>query len=44
LSGLHIDPNRYPPGDEINQSPDWDTATNKVDITVETGFTTIQVN
>jgi len=45
LSGLHIDPNRFPAlGDEINQSPDWDTATNKVDITVETGFTTIQVN
>ena len=45
LSGLHINTSRFPAlGDEVNQSPDWDTATNKVDITVETGFTTIQVN
>jgi LiaI-LiaF-like transmembrane region len=45
LSGFQIDQSRFPAaGDEVNQSPDWDTAANKVDINLETGVTTIQVN
>jgi len=45
LSGLQVDRSRFPAqGEDVNQSPDWETAQNRVDITVETGLTTIQVN
>jgi hypothetical protein len=45
LSTLNIDQTRFPSmGDEVYQSPNWDTATNKADINLETGVTTIQVN
>jgi len=45
LSTLTIDQTRFPSvGDEVYQSPNWETATNKADIKLETGVTTIQVN
>jgi Domain of unknown function (DUF5668) len=45
LSTLNIDQTRFPSmGDEVYQSPNWDTATNRADINLETGVTTIQVN
>jgi hypothetical protein len=45
LSSFNVDQTRFPPvGDDVNRSPNYETATNKVDITIETGVTTIQVN
>jgi hypothetical protein len=45
LSSFNVDQTRFPPaGDEVNRSPDYDTAVNKIDVTIETGVTTIQVN
>ena len=45
LSTLNIDQNRFPSaGEGLYRSADYDTAPNKVDITLETGVTTIQVN
>jgi hypothetical protein len=45
LSTVTVDQNRFPQvGDDLYRSPDWDVASNKADITIETGVTTIQVN
>ena len=45
LNTLNVDQNRFPlVGEGLYQSSDYATATNKVDITLETGVTTIQVN
>jgi hypothetical protein len=45
LSTLNVDQNRFPlVGEGLYRSSDYDTAPNKVDITLETGVTTIQVN
>src|SRR5262249_28354527 len=45
LSTFTIDQSRFPQvGDGLYRSPDWETATNKADITIETGVTTVQVN
>jgi hypothetical protein len=45
LSTLNVDQNRFPAvGEGQYRSADYDTAPNKVDITLETGVTTIQVN
>jgi hypothetical protein len=45
LSTLKVDQGRFPLlGEGLYQSADYDTAANKVDITLETGVTTIQVN
>jgi hypothetical protein len=45
LSTLNVDQNRFPLVSEgLYRSPDYDTATNKVDISLETGVTTIQVS
>ena len=45
LSTLTIDQNRFPQvGDNVYRSADYDTAQNKVDLSVETGVTTIQIN
>jgi cell wall-active antibiotic response 4TMS protein YvqF len=45
LSTLNIDQTRFPQvGDNQYRSPDYATAQNKVDITLETGVSTIQVN
>jgi hypothetical protein len=44
LSTVTVDPTRFPAvGDGLYQSSDYDTATSKVDVTLETGVTTIQV-
>ena len=45
LSTLNVDQNRFPlVSDGLYRSTDYDTATNKVDISLETGVTTIQVS
>ena len=45
LSTLNVDQNRFPSvGEGQYRSADYDTAPNKVDVTLETGVTTIQVN
>lgn len=44
LSTLNVDQSRFPQvSDGVYRSSDFDTATNKVDITLETGVTSIQV-
>jgi hypothetical protein len=45
LSTVNVDQNRFPlVSDGLYRSTDYDTAPNKVDINLETGVTTIQVN
>jgi hypothetical protein len=45
LSTVNVDQSRFPRvNDNLYRSPDYDTATNKVDLSIETGVTTIQVN
>jgi hypothetical protein len=45
LSTLNIDQSRFPEvSDNLFRSPDYDTAANKVDLTIETGVTTIQIS
>ncbi|MDQ3812187.1 MAG: cell wall-active antibiotics response protein [Chloroflexota bacterium] len=45
LSAFNIDESRFPPaGNELHRSPDYDTNPNRVDVSIETGVTTIQVN
>jgi hypothetical protein len=45
LSTLNVDQNRFPQVSEgLYRSADYDTAPNKLDINLETGVTTIQVN
>lgn len=45
LSTFNIDQTRFPQvGDGVYRSADFETAANKVDITIETGVTTVQVN
>jgi phage shock protein PspC (stress-responsive transcriptional regulator) len=45
LSTFNIDQNRFPQaGDHIYRSPDYERSQNRVDVTLETGVTTIQVN
>lgn len=45
LSTLNVDQNRFPQvGDNLYRSPDYDSATNKVDLSIETGVTTIQIS
>jgi hypothetical protein len=45
LSTVSVDQGRFPSvGDGLYRSPDFDTAKNKVDVSLETGVTTIQVN
>ena len=45
LSTVNVDQNRFPRvSDNLYRSPDYDTATNKVDLSIETGVTTIQIN
>lgn len=45
LSTVGVDQNRFPSvGDGVYRSADYDTAQNKVDVSLETGITTIQVN
>jgi LiaI-LiaF-like transmembrane region len=45
LSTLNVDESRFPKvSDNMFRSPNYDTANNKVDLTIETGVTTIRVN
>jgi Domain of unknown function (DUF5668) len=45
LSTLNIDQSRFPQvSDNLFRSPDYDTAANKLDLTIETGMTTIQIS
>jgi cell wall-active antibiotic response 4TMS protein YvqF len=44
LSTLNVDQSRFPPAsDSVFRSPDYDTAANKIDLSIETGATTITV-
>lgn len=45
LSTVNVDQSRFPSvGDGVYRSADYGTATNKIDINIETGVTTIQVS
>jgi hypothetical protein len=45
LSTVNVDQSRFPSvGDGMYRSPNYETAQNKVDVNLETGITTIQVN
>jgi len=45
LTTVKVDESRFPQvSDNLYRSPDYDTAQNKVDVTIETGVTTIQVS
>jgi hypothetical protein len=45
LNTVSVDQTRFPlAGTDVYRSPDYDTAANKVDITVETGVSTIRVS
>ena len=45
LSTINVDQGRFPQvGEGTYRSPDYATAQNKVDLNLETGVTTIQVN
>jgi hypothetical protein len=45
LSNFHVDQTRFPSvGAGVYRSPDYDTAARRIDLNLETGLTTIQVN
>ncbi len=45
VSTLNVDQSRFPSvSDSVFRSPDYDSATNKLDLTIATGVTTIQIN
>jgi len=45
LSTVNVDQSRFPQvSDNVYRSPDYDTAANKVDLSIETGVTTIQIS
>jgi hypothetical protein len=45
LSTVNVDQSRFPQvSDNLYRSPDYDTAANKVDLSIETGVTTIQIS
>jgi len=45
LSTLNVDQSRFPQvSDSMYRSPDYDNAQNRVDLTIETGVTTIQIS
>jgi len=43
LAGIHIDPNRFPPAASGYETPGYENAANKVDISVETGVGSVTV-
>jgi hypothetical protein len=43
LSGVHVNTARFPKVGDVYRSPDWDTAANKVEISVDTGVGSIDV-
>ena len=45
LSAVTVDQSRFPQvSDGLYRSPDWDSAPNKIDLSIDTGVTSIQVN
>ncbi len=45
LSTVNVDQTRFPQvSDNLYRSPDYDTAVNKIDLSIETGVTTIQIS
>jgi hypothetical protein len=45
ISTLNVDQSRFPQvSDSVFRSPDYESAKNKVELNIETGFTTIQLN
>jgi hypothetical protein len=45
LSTVNVDQSRFPQvSDNLYRSADYDTATNKLDLSIETGVTTIQIS
>jgi hypothetical protein len=45
LSTVNVDQSRFPQvSDNLYRSPNYDTATNRVDLSIETGVTTIQIS
>jgi hypothetical protein len=45
LSTVNVDQSRFPQvSDNLYRSPDYETAANKVDLSIETGVTTIQIS
>ena len=45
LSTMSVDISRFPQtGDGVYRSPDYDSAVSRVDVTIETGITSIQVS
>ena len=43
LNAMHVDLSRFPKVGKLYQSPDFDTATNKVDLTIEGGVSRIDI-
>ena len=43
LASINVDPDRFPRQGGIYQSPDYDAASNKVDLTIDTGVGSISV-
>jgi hypothetical protein len=44
LASISVDQNRFPKSNGIHQSPDFDSAENKVDIRIETGMASIDIH
>jgi hypothetical protein len=44
LASVEVDQSRFPKGDGIYQSPDFESAENKVDIRIETGMASIDIH
>jgi hypothetical protein len=45
LSTVNVNQARFPSvGDQLYRSPDYDTAPNRIDVSIDTGITSIQVN
>jgi len=45
LNTLNVDQDRFPPaGDGVYRSPDYQTAQNRVDLTIETGVSSLRIN
>lgn len=44
LAAIKVDRNRFPRAGNVYQSPDYDTAINKVDVDIETGMGSIEIS
>jgi hypothetical protein len=43
LASINIDSNRFPRSGDVNQSPDYETAANKVDMDIQTGVGSVDI-